>query len=69
MRGKPDGEDGSWVKVPVAPVQALERPVTLQAIKAEPALARMELVRQSRLSVSPVRDEEWARVLAMSRRA
>ena len=67
--GKPDGEDGSWVKVPVAPVQALERPVTLQAIKAEPALARMELVRQSRLSVSPVRDEDWARVLAMSRRA
>lgn len=67
--GKPDGEDGSWVKVPVAPVQALERPVTLQAIKAEPALARMELVRQSRLSVSPVRDEEWALVLAMSRRA
>ena len=63
--GKPDGEDGAWVKVPVAPVRALA-PVTLKAIKAEPDLAAMELVRQSRLSVSPVRDEEWARVLKMA---
>lgn len=62
--GKPDGEDGAWVKVPVAPVRAVA-PVTLKAIKAEPALAGMELVRQSRLSVSPVRAEEWAKVLAL----
>ena len=63
--GKPDGEDGSWVKVPVAPVRAL-RPVTLAAIKAEPKLAKMELIRQSRLSVSPVRDEEWKAILKMA---
>jgi predicted RNA-binding protein with PUA-like domain len=63
--GKPDGEDGAWVKVPVAPVRPL-KPVTLQAIKAEPRLAAMELVRQSRLSVSPVRDAEWALVLEMA---
>jgi len=63
--GKPDGEDGAWVKVPVAPVRALA-PVTLKAIKAEPALAAMELVRQSRLSVSPVRAEEWAKILGMA---
>ena len=63
--GKPDGEDGAWVKVPVAPVKALA-PVTLAAIKAETALAAMELVRQSRLSVSPVRDEEWALILEMA---
>ena len=63
--GKPDGEDGAWVKVPVAPVRKLA-PVTLKAIKAEPALAAMELVRQSRLSVSPVRDEEWAKILTMA---
>lgn len=62
---KPDGEDGSWVKVPVQPVRAIG-PVTLQAIKAEPRLAKMELVRQSRLSVSPVRDEEWALILEMA---
>jgi predicted RNA-binding protein with PUA-like domain len=64
--GKPDGEDGSWVKVPVEPVRALARPVTLAEIKAEPALAKMELVRQSRLSVSPVREEEWALVLKIA---
>ena len=63
--GKPDGEDGAWVKVPVAPVRALS-PVTLKDIKAEPELARMELIRQSRLSVSPVRPEEWAKVLKMA---
>jgi predicted RNA-binding protein with PUA-like domain len=60
---KPDGEDGAWVKVPVAPVRPLAKPVTLKDIKAEPKLAAMELIRQSRLSVSPVRDEEWALVL------
>ena len=64
--GKPDGEDGSWVKVPVAPVRPLQ-PITLAAIKAEPRLAKMELVRQSRLSVSPVRDEEWATILKLAR--
>ena len=64
--GKPDGADGSWVKVPVEPVRALKRPVTLAAIKAEPRLARMELTRQSRLSVAPVREEEWRLILAMS---
>jgi predicted RNA-binding protein with PUA-like domain len=64
--GKPDGEDGAWVKVPVAPLRRLAAPVTLQAIKAEPKLAAMELVRQSRLSVSPVRDAEWALVLEMA---
>lgn len=63
--GKPDGEDGAWVKVPVAPVRPLKA-VTLQAIKAEPRLAAMELVRQSRLSVSPVRDAEWALILEMA---
>jgi predicted RNA-binding protein with PUA-like domain len=64
--GAPDGEDGAWVKVPVAPVRALARPITLQEIKAEPALAAMELIRQSRLSVSPVRDAEWTRILALA---
>lgn len=63
--GKPDGEDSAWVKVPVAPVRPLEA-VTLKDIKAEPKLAKMELVRQSRLSVSPVRDEEWALILKLA---
>ena len=65
--GGPDGEDGAWVKVPVAPVRPLKRPVTLKEIKAEPKLAKMELIRQSRLSVSPVREEEWAAILKMAK--
>ncbi len=64
--GQPDGADGSWVKVPVEPVRTLARPVTLAAIKAEPRLATMELIRQSRLSVAPVRDEEWRAILEMA---
>ena len=64
--GAPDGADGSWVKVPVVPVRALPRPVTLAEIKAEPDLAGMELIRQSRLSVAPVRAEEWATILKMA---
>ena len=64
--GQPDGPDGAWVKVPVKPVKPLAKPVTLAAIKAEPRLAKMELIRQSRLSVAPVRDAEWALVLAMA---
>ena len=63
--GRPDGEDGSWVSVRVEPVKAL-RPVALKDIKAEPRLAAMELIRQSRLSVSPVREEEWALVLEIA---
>jgi predicted RNA-binding protein with PUA-like domain len=66
--GQPDGPDGAWVKVPVKPVRALSRPVTLAAIKAEPRLAKMELIRQSRLSVAPVRAEEWATILEMAER-
>ena len=65
--GQPDSEDGSWVKVPVEPVRPLKKPVTLAQIKAEPQLARMELIRQSRLSVAPVRDEEWKAILEMAK--
>jgi predicted RNA-binding protein with PUA-like domain len=65
--GQPDGEDGSWVKVPVEPVRPLKKPVTLAQIKAEPRLAKMELIRQSRLSVAPVQDEEWKLVLEMAK--
>ncbi len=52
--------------VDVAPVEALKASVTLAAIKADAALADMELIRQSRLSVAPVRDAEWARILELA---
>ena len=62
----PDPRDSDWVSVRVEPVKALKRPVTLKEIKAEPKLAKMELIRQSRLSVAPVRDAEWAEILRLS---
>jgi predicted RNA-binding protein with PUA-like domain len=62
---EPDPKAPEWVRVRVAPVRKLAKPVTLAEIKAEPGLAKMELIRQSRLSVAPVRDDEWAKVLKM----
>ena len=66
---KPDGADGQWASVRVEPKEALAKPVSLADIKAEPKLKQLEMLRQSRLSVTPVRDEEWKIMLAMSRRA
>jgi len=62
---QPDGDDGKWASVAVKPVRKLGKAVTLEAIKAEPKLSALEMLRQSRLSVTPVRDEEWAQLLAM----
>jgi len=63
---EPDPKAPDWVRVRVEPIRKLERPVTLADIKAEPSLAKMELIRQSRLSVAPVRDDEWAKILKMA---
>jgi len=65
---QPDPKDMDWVSVRVEPVKALARPVTLAEIKAEPRLSKMELIRQSRLSVAPVRDDEWKVVLELAGR-
>ena len=65
---QPDPKDKDWVSVRVEPVKPLARPVTLAEIKAEPRLAKMELIRQSRLSVAPVRDDEWKVVLELAGR-
>jgi predicted RNA-binding protein with PUA-like domain len=64
----PDPEDpsGKRAVVEVGPVKQLARPVTLTEIKADPAFNTWALVRMSRLSVMPVTDEEWERVLAIS---
>ena len=64
---QPDPRDANWVSVRVEPVRALPRSVTLAEIKAEPRLAKMELIRQSRLSVAPVRGEEWQLVLELAK--
>ena len=63
----PTAEPGSpWVVVRVEPVRALAHPVSLAAIKADPALADMDLIRLSRLSVGRVKPEEWAHILKKS---
>jgi predicted RNA-binding protein with PUA-like domain len=57
--------DGKWRCVDVIAMRPLPAPVTLAAIKAEPRLAGMVLVKNSRLSVQPVTPEEWALVCEM----
>src|SRR6478609_12154533 len=64
---QPDPKDKDWASVRVEPVRPLPRPVTLAEIKAESRLAKMELIRQSRLSVAPVREEEWKVVLELAK--
>jgi predicted RNA-binding protein with PUA-like domain len=57
-------EDG-WVAVELKPVAAFAQPVTLAEIKAKPALAKMALLRQSRLSVSPLTAKEYATLVKL----
>jgi predicted RNA-binding protein with PUA-like domain len=56
----------SFVLVDVKPVRAVEREVSLQRIKAEPRLQHLALVRQSRLSVSPVDADAWRLICSMA---
>ena len=63
----PSDPEGKWAAVKVKPVQKLARAVTLKEIKATPALAEMELVKLSRLSVAEVRPEEWKLILSMAK--
>jgi predicted RNA-binding protein with PUA-like domain len=62
----PDDKTGRFVAVDVVPVAAAKTPVTLAQIKAEPRLKSLALVRQSRLSVSPVSASEWAHLCRMA---
>ena len=59
----PTADEGDWSAVDLVPVRALARPVTLAAIKADKILRKMELVRQSRLSVMSVAEAQFRRVL------
>jgi predicted RNA-binding protein with PUA-like domain len=54
-----------WYRVDVRYSEPFPRPVTLEQIKNNPALADMPLVKRSRLSVQPVSPEEWSEILAM----
>ena len=57
--------EGDWSCVDLAAVKALPAPVTLKEIKEDPSLAEISLIKQSRLSVMPVKPEEYARILEM----
>lgn len=59
-------ETGRFVAVELKPVRPLKHPVTLEAMKANPALAELKMIRQGRLSVSPVTADEWAEILKMA---
>ena len=60
----PTDETGrGWICVDLRAVAALPRPVTLAQLKADPAFADLALLRQSRLSVSPVPEPHWRRIL------
>jgi predicted RNA-binding protein with PUA-like domain len=61
----PTAEAGDWVCVDMKTVGKLPHPVTLAAIKAEPAFADLALVRLSRLSVAPVSKPHWDRICRM----
>ncbi len=58
----PTAELGDWVCVDMQAVGPMPRRVTLVEIKADPALAELALVRQSRLSVMPVSKPHWDRI-------
>ena len=62
----PTDPEGKWAAVKVKPMVRLATPVTLATIKATEALAAMDLLRLSRLSVSTVRPSEWALILEMA---
>lgn len=62
----PEDPRQSFVLVDVAPVRPVRREVTLKEIKAEPRLQHLALVRQSRLSVSPVDDGAWRLICEMA---
>ena len=63
----PDPKDGEWSAVDLAPHETFKKPVSLQQIKAEKKLANMALVKIGRLSVSPVKKDEYDAIVRMSR--
>ena len=65
----PTARDGDWSAVDLLAVCPLTEPVSLAAIKKDPVLKAMPLVRNSRLSVTPVAHNQFRRLLALSRTA
>lgn len=64
----PTTDDHRWYVMDIVPLRKLERPVTLAEVKADERLDQMKLVTHSRLSVQPVREEEYGIILELSER-
>lgn len=64
--GYPEPKDKDWIAVDLAPEKKLKQPVTLAQVKADKKLSDMVLVRAARLSVQPVKPEEFDRIIALS---
>jgi predicted RNA-binding protein with PUA-like domain len=62
----PTAAEGDWSAVDLVPVKSLRKPVPLAAIKGDPALSNLPLLRQSRLSVMPVAEAEFRRLLELA---
>jgi predicted RNA-binding protein with PUA-like domain len=62
----PDPKDNEWVAIEIAPVNKLKNPVGLAQIKADKRFTAMVLVKASRLSVQPVKKEEFDMIVALS---
>ena len=63
----PTAEDGDWSCVDLAPAKRLDQPVSLAAIKSDPILKEVLLVKQSRLSVMPLAETQFGRMLKLGK--
>ena len=63
----PTAKEGDWICVDLQPLKPLPKPVSLEQIKADPALTEIALLRQSRLSVMPLAAAEYRKIVAMGR--
>jgi len=61
----PTTDEDNWVAVELKASETLSRPVSLQDIKNEPSLKEIALLRQSRLSVMPLTDKEFSKIIAL----
>ena len=65
----PTTEDTNWLAVEIAPIESLKNPVTLATIKADEILKNTYLVKQGRLSVMPLKAEEFDRIAELGNKS
>ena len=63
----PTAKEGDWSVVDLKPLKAITEPVTLDQIKTDPKLSEVALIKQSRLSVMPLRADEFKRILLLGK--